>query len=104
VLRDGLPQTLAARSATVSLYEGNDLARFSPQSQPNPHFLALAIDKGAQFIQFEYLLLLRSLGYLRQEEALLEVELLYFFLSQLMRVVGETPKVRLSPLRLQRSC
>lgn len=79
VLRDSLPQTLAGRSATVSLHEGHDLTRFSAQSQPNPYFLALlAIDKGAQFIQFEYLLL-RSFGYLREEEAIFEVELLYFF-------------------------
>jgi hypothetical protein len=104
VLRDDLPQTLAGLSATITLYEGHDLARLSAQSQPNPHLLALTIDKGAQFIQFEYLLLLlRSFGCLREEEALFEVDLLYFFLSQLMTVVGETPKVRLSPLKLERS-
>jgi len=38
-----------------------------------------------------------------EDESVLEVEPLYLFLSQLMTVVGETPKVRLSPLRLDLS-
>ena len=50
------------------------------------------------------LLLARSFGYyVREDEGVLEVEPLYLFLSQLMSVVGETPKVRLSPRRLDRS-
>jgi hypothetical protein len=50
------------------------------------------------------LLLRRSFARLgEEEESVFEVEPLYLFLSQLMSVVGETPKVRLSPLRLDRS-
>ncbi len=48
-------------------------------------------------------LLARSFGCLREDEGVFEVELLYLFLSQLITVVGDTPKVRLSPLRLERS-
>jgi hypothetical protein len=47
--------------------------------------------------------LARSFGYVGEDEGIFEVEGLYLFLSQLMTVVGDTPKVRLSPLRLDRS-
>jgi hypothetical protein len=103
-LGDGLPQTLAGGSATIALHEGHDLTGFSAQGQPNPHLLAFAVDERPQLVQFEYLLLLaRSFGCVGEDEGLFEIELLYLFLSQLMTVVGETPKVRLSPLRLERS-
>jgi hypothetical protein len=38
-----------------------------------------------------------------EDEGVFELEPLYLFLSQLMTVVGDTPKVRLSPRRLDRS-
>jgi hypothetical protein len=103
-LGDGSPQPLAGRSATITLHESHDLAGFSAQGQPNPHLLACAVDERAQLVQFEYLLLLaRSFGCVREDEGLFEVEGLYLFLSQLMTVVGETPKLRRSPRRLERS-
>ena len=48
------------------------------------------------------LLLERSFGGAGEDEGVSKVEGLYLFLSQLMTVVGDTPKVRLSPLRLER--
>jgi hypothetical protein len=45
----------------------------------------------------------RSSDCVREDEGVFEVEGLYLLLSQLMTVVGETPKVRLSPRRLERS-
>ncbi len=111
VLGDGPPQTLAGRSAAITLHESHDLTGLSAEGQPNPHLLAFAVDERPQLIQFEYLLLLlllllllaRSFGCAREDEGVSELEGLYLFLSQLMTVVGETPKVRLSPLRLERS-
>jgi hypothetical protein len=61
------------------------------------------VDERAQLVQFEYLLLARSFACVREDEGLFEVEGLYLFLSQLMTVVGETPKLRRSPRRLERS-
>lgn len=49
------------------------------------------------------LLLARSPGCVGEDEGVFEVEGLYLFLSQLMSVVGDTPKVRLSPRKLGRS-
>ena len=103
-LGDGSPQTLASRSAAITLHEGHDLTSFSAQSQPNPHLIAFAVDERPQLVQFEYLLLLaRSSDCVGEDEGVFEVEPLYLFLSQLTTVVGDTPKVRLSPLRLERS-
>src|SRR3954447_16224137 len=92
---DGSPQPLASGSATITFHESHDLTGFSAQSQPNPHLLAFAIDERPQLVQFEYLLLLllaRSFGGFGEDEGVLEVEPLYLFLSQLMTVVGDTPK------------
>src|SRR5215210_753043 len=108
---DGSPQPLASGSATITFHESHDLTGFSAQSQPNPHLLAFAIDERPQLVQFEYLLLLlllllllaRSFGCVGEDEGVFEVEPLYLFLSQLLTVVGDTPKVRLSPRRLDRS-
>ena len=104
-LGDGPPQPLAGRSATIALHKRHDLAGFSAYGQPNPHLLAFAVDERPQLVQFEYLLLLlaRSCDCVGEDEGVFEVEVLYLFLSQLMTVVGETPKVRLSPRRLERS-
>ncbi len=73
------------------------MASLPTQGEPYPHLIALAVNEGPQFVQFEYLLAGRL------DEGLLQLEGRYLFLSQLMTVVGETPKVRLSPLRLDRS-
>ncbi len=62
------------------------------------------MDKRPQLVQFEYLLLLaRSFGCVGEDEGVFKVKPLYLFLSQLTTVVGDTPKVRLSPRRLERS-
>jgi hypothetical protein len=73
------------------------LASLAAQGNPNPHLIALAIDEGPQLIEFEYLLAWCP------DEGFFQIEGGYLFLSQLMTVVGETPKVRLSPLREDRS-
>ena len=50
------------------------------------------------------LVLARSPGCVGEDESLSEIEPLYLSLSQPMTVVGDnTPKVRLSPRRLERS-
>ena len=50
------------------------------------------------------LVLARSSGCVGEDESLSEIEPLYLSLSRLMTVVGDnTPKVRLSPRRLERS-
>ena len=84
------------------------LAGLSAQSQPNPHLLTFAVDQRPQLVQFEYLVVLvvvlaRSFGCVGEDEGVFEVEPRYLFLSQLMSVVGDTPKVRLSPRKLDRS-
>src|SRR4051794_23180713 len=96
--RNLLPRTLTGRSASIVRHESHDLASLSTQGEPDPHLLALTVDEGPQLIiQFEYLFAWRL------EEDLLQIEGGYLFLSQLITVVGETPKVRLSPRRLERS-
>src|SRR3712207_7398679 len=64
VLGDLSPQTLAGRSAAITLHETHHLTGLSAQSQPNPHLLAFAVDERPQLVQLEYLLLLlaRSFG------------------------------------------
>src|SRR5436305_917007 len=53
---DLLPQTLTGRSAPIARHESHDLASLPTQSEPDPHLIALAINKGPQLIEFEYLL------------------------------------------------
>ena len=94
-----LPQALTGRSAPIARHEGHHLASFSTQGQPHPHLIALAVNEGPYLVQFEHLVVIGCL-----EEGLLQLaQGRYLFLSQPMTVVGETPKVRLSPRRLERS-
>ena len=58
------------------------------------------MNKRPQLIQFEHLVLLGR----RLDEGVFQLtQGGYLFLSQTSTVVGETPKVRLSPRRLERS-
>ena len=59
---DRLPQPFTARSAPIAHHESHDLARPSAQGEPDPHLLALAMNEGPQFIQFEHLALGGRLG------------------------------------------
>jgi hypothetical protein len=88
---------LASSSRALAGDESHHLASLPAKGNPCPYLIALAIDKGPQLIEFEYLVA-RCL-----DEGVFQIEGGYLFLSQLMTVVGDTPKVRLSPLREDRS-
>ncbi len=98
-----LPQLAATPLAPVSDEISDHLARLAAQCQPNPAFARFFQDERPQFVQLQGGGLGVVVGVrLGQRPAQLG-QRLELFLSQLATVLRETPKVRESPRRLDRS-
>lgn len=115
---DGLvsfPQVGVAMSLTISLWQSlpklatrgftpiaddisHHLAGQAAQRQPDPAFVGPFEHKGPQFIQFQ-----DQWPFWNDQALAQDWQLAMFFLSQLLTVLRETPKVRLNPRRLLRS-
>ena len=100
--RNALPQRAARRFRAVANHIGAYLPRRPAQGQPNPALIGLLAHERPQLIKFE-----RQRGWvvpLRLAQRVTQWrERSGLFLSQLLTVFRETPKVRVRPRKLLRS-
>jgi hypothetical protein len=94
------PQKTAALLAAVAQAASDDLPRVAVQRHPDPGRFFFRAHKGPEFVQLQHR---GGAGSRGRHGAAQGRERGCFFLSQLVTVLRETPKVRLRPRRLERS-
>ena len=98
--RHSPPQSSARFRAAITHDERNDLFGHGAQGNPHPALVFLRVHQRPEFIQFEHTILGRWWG----QRIVGFGEFLSFFLIHPVTVWRLTPKVRVRPRRLERSC